>query len=44
MNRIDLDILKHIYKNKYTNQRELSKLTGYSLRSVNKAIKNLLEK
>ena len=43
MNRIDLDILKHIYKNKYTNQRELSKLTGYSLGAVNKAIKNLLE-
>lgn len=43
MNRIDLDILNSLYKNKYTNQRDLSKLTGYSLGSVNKAVKSLLE-
>lgn len=42
MNKNEADILKTILENSYINQRQLAKISGYSLGSVNKAIKNLI--
>ena len=43
MNKIDLDILKSLYINKYSNQIDLSKINEYSkeeLEEIRKAINN----
>jgi len=43
MNMQNLDILLSIHENGYTNQRILAEQSGYSLGTVNKAIRNLIE-
>lgn len=43
MNTYELDILKHIITNGFTNQREIANLTGYSLGKVNSSLSNLTE-
>lgn len=42
MNKKDYDILKEIFLNGKSNQRDLAKNSGYSLGSVNTSIKNLI--
>lgn len=42
MNKKDYDILKEIFLNGKSNQRNLAKNSGYSLGSVNTSIKNLI--
>lgn len=42
MNKQENDILNAIKQNKYSNQRELSQITGYSLGMVNQAVTGLL--
>lgn len=41
MNKIESDILISLKKDKFVNQRYLSKITGYSLGTVNQALNNL---
>lgn len=41
MNVQNLDILKAIKENKFTSQRELSEITGYSLGTINSGLKSL---
>ena len=43
MNIYEKDILNIIYSSKFTNQRHLSKISGYSLGIVNKSLKCLKE-
>lgn len=43
MNRQECDILNALYEETHANQRMLAELTGYSLGTVNKAIKKLTE-
>lgn len=43
MNICELNIIKELFENSYTNQRILSKNTKYSLGVVNKSLKNLFE-
>ena len=43
MNNYEKDILNIIYSSKFTNQRHLSKISGYSLGIVNKSLKCLKE-
>lgn len=43
MNNYDYDILKTIRINSVVNQRDLSNATGYSLGTVNKSVKNLMD-
>lgn len=44
MNVIESNVLRTIIQHQYTNQREVAELSGYSLGSVNRAIKGLLSK
>lgn len=43
MNKINADLLNALALQKYVNQRELAKTTGYSLGAVNNALKELVE-
>lgn len=43
MNICELNIIKELFENSYTNQRILSKNTEYSLGLINKSLKNLYE-
>lgn len=43
MNRQQCDLLKILYSEPYTNQRTLSKKSGYSLGFVNKSLKQLAQ-
>lgn len=43
MTVLELDVLKSIYEDGFANQRMLSEQSGYSLGTVNKSIKDLME-